>query len=718
MNVKNKIKILNDLNKEQKAAVIKTEGPLRIIAGAGSGKTKVLTRKIAYLVEVANKDPKKIIALTFTKKAANEMKERVEEIIGEKANKIIILTFHSLCAKFLQQEINVIEGFNSKFIILDSTDQVQLLKEIYKKYSFSHTVISYHSMLEFISKNKINYVFPKDLITTTTNEISKVYATVYQEYENETKKSKSLDYDDLLIYTKNILLNNSEILHRWQSKFDYFLIDEFQDTSKIQYDIIALLLKKNNITIVGDPDQTIYSWRGAEITFINEFDKMYPEATTIILHQNYRSTQNILNVANKLISHNHNRLPKNLDTNNEKGCEIEYYQGNSQESETLWIVSKINLLKKSKVQLKDIAILYRSNFYSRAIEDGLIQESIPHKVIDGQKFYERAEIKDAISFLRCIWEPNDISLKRIINIPARKIGSVTLEKIIDFANTKNMSLWESWIKYFNQINIPKESKENLFKFIKITQKHKAALLKKISISKVLESFLNEIKYLEFIKENKVSDVAQNKFENIKEFLKSIKIWENKHPDKTIDDYLEEISLTALASEDVNNMNYISLMTIHSAKGLEFKNVFLIGLNEEIFPTQRAIEENEEENNLKIEEERRLAYVAITRARERLFLSGSKGWMFENKQSKKQPSRFLKEMGIDLDNYESNATFSDYLSPNLKVNKKFTSGDRIVHTNFGEGIVLDVNGDVLVIEFKNKNIGIKQLLKNHKSIERL
>lgn len=708
--------ILDDLNKEQKAAVIKTKGPIRIIAGAGSGKTKVLTRKIAYLVEIAKVDPRKIMALTFTNKAANEMKERVEQIVGDKVNNMIISTFHSLCARFLQYEIKNLKGFeNNKFVVLDSIDQTDLLKEIYKKHSISSTTISYYSMLEFISNNKINFIEPKSILENAQSDVDKIKAQVYLEYQEMIQSSKSLDFDDLLIYTKEILSKNENILTKWQSRYEYFLIDEFQDTSKIQYDIISLIAKNENITIVGDPDQTIYSWRGADITFINEFDKLHPNTTTIVLHQNYRSTKNILNAANKLIKFNPNRLPKDLDTENENGNQIEYYQGSSQDLETLWVVSKINYLKKCKVQLKDIAILYRSNYYSRAIEDALISEAIPHKIIGGQKFYERAEIKDSISFLRSIWMPNDIALKRIINIPSRKIGPAAVEKLTKFANQKKLSLWDSWIQNFNQIDIQKDSKENLFKFINVLRKHKIALEKGVPIHKVLESFLDEIGYMNLIKENS-TNIASNKFDNVKELLKSIKIWEDKNKDKTIDDYLEEISLVSLVNEDVNNTNYVSLMTIHAAKGLEFKNVFVIGMNEEIFPSQRAIDEDKNNDGSKLEEERRLAYVAITRARERLFLSNAKGFFFENKQNK-LPSRFLKEMGLNVNWYDSSTMINDF-DNDSKSSKKINIGDKVMHTNFGEGVVLDINGDTIIIEFKNKSIGVKQLLKNHKSIERL
>lgn len=711
-----KNKIIENLNKEQKAAIIKLQGPIRILAGAGSGKTNVLTKKIAYLIEVAKKEPKKILALTFTNKAANEMRERVELLVGDKVNEMIISTFHSLCARFLILEYGNFYGIKQKFAILDAKDQEDVLKEIYRKWNFTKSAISYSTVLEYISTCKLNSFNSEEQIENANDEIQRAKAICYREYQKLLKKSNSLDFDDLLIETKYILTSDKDVLKKWQSRFEYFLIDEFQDTSKVQYEIISLLAKSNNLTIVGDPDQTIYSWRGADISFINDFDKLHPKTVTVVLHQNYRSTKKILNIANNLIKHNPNRLPKVLDTTNPEGDDIDYYQGNSQESEASWIVSKVNQLKKNKVQLKDIAILYRSNFYSRVIEDAFISENIPHKIIGGFKFYERSEIKDSLSFLRSIWSPNDICLKRIINTPVRKIGTSTLEKLVQFAEEKNLSLWDSWMKHFNEIKIQKEPKENLFKFINIVRKHHAALQKKYPIHAVLDSFLKEINYIMYIKENKDDNSSNSKIDNINELLKSIKNWEEKYPNKTIDEYLDEISLMALSSDEGNNINYVSLMTIHSAKGLEFKNVFVVGLNEEIFPSCKSIEDEKTNDSLKMEEERRLAYVAITRARERLFLSSSKGLIFDSSKPKK-PSRFLKEMGIRTSEFVSYNEDAE-ISQSSKSNKEFKPGDYVIHTSFGEGVVLDINGDTIIIEFKNKDIGTKQLLKNHKSIERL
>ena len=712
-------RILGDLNKEQKAAVLKVTCPVRIIAGAGSGKTKVLTRKIAYLIEVVKIEPKKIIALTFTNKAANEMKSRVEDLIGPKANEMVVSTFHSLCYRFLREEISSLEGFSNNFAVADSTDQDSLLKEIYKKYELSKTTFPYFMMKEYISSKKNQFINPDELINDAkeeNNEVELIKAKVYKEYQELLSQSKTLDFDDLLIYTKNIIDNNSKIKEKWQNRFDYFLIDEFQDTSKIQYEIINSILKNQNITIVGDPDQTIYSWRGADISFINNFDKLHKKVLTITLFRNYRSTKNILKAANQLITNNVNRIPKELATENEEGSEIEYYAASSQENESLWVTTQINKLKKEKNQLKDIAILYRSNFYSRSIEDALIKESIPYKIINGQKFYERAEIKDALAFLRCIYEPTDISLKRIINVPPRKLGESTIERLVSFANDKKMTLWDSWLKHINQINIPHEKKENLFKFINLLRKYQVLIRNRKPINLVLEELLIEVGYFKMFEDNDPNN--QSRLENIKELIKSIKLWEQKNPDKYVGEYLDYISLESLNIEDSTNINYVSLMTVHAAKGLEFKNVFVIGLNEGVFPAYKVLKlDKEDEENFFLEEERRLAYVAFTRAKEKLFLSSSKEYIGDNKNGYNAPSRFIDE--ADLKISTSSKTAEILLDSKItKKQRNFEVGDTIFHINFGEGVVLEIVGDSIIIEFKNKGVGIKQLLKNHKSIEKV
>lgn len=712
--------IFENLNKEQKAAILKCDEPLRIIAGAGSGKTGVLTKKIAYLIQKKNIKPEKILALTFTNKAANEMKSRVIEIIGEEGKKANISTFHSLCAKFLKIEIHNL-GYPQKLIIIDTTDQIYILKSIYKELDISSSIISYSSILSYISQAKISFSTPEMELKSADGDTNLVKAQIYEKYDTEVKFKKYVDFDDLLILTSKILEDFPDVRKYWSDKFAYILVDEFQDTSNVQYNIIKQISNKKNITIVGDPDQTIYSWRGADISLINNFDKEFPNSTTITMDVNYRSTKNILDAANKLIRSNKDRLPKSLKTNDGKGELIEFHYAYSQESEARWVVSKINELKRNKIQLKDIAILYRSNFYSRLIETSLVGELINHKIFGGQKFFELSEIKDVISFLWTLSkESPQIHLQRILNVPSRKIGPANEAKLIKFAEEKEMNLYDALIKHFKIIPVSQEIKGRIVDFLNEIRRHKSIIEKKsIPLNKILESFLNAIGYLGSIK--KQSSEADAKYENIMELLKSIETWEQKNPDLTLEDYLEEISLMNISSNvEEEAINYVTLMTIHASKGLEFKNVFLIGLNEDVFPSSKITQiENASLMEEKMEEERRLAYVAITRAKERLFISGARGSNFiANLTKQKSPSRFISEMGIDVSTYVSDLMIVKNFENDIKINKNYIVGDIISHITFGEGVVLDVEGDKITIKFNNDAIGVKQLLKNHKSIERI
>lgn len=713
--------ILENLNKEQKAAVMLTNQPLRIIAGAGSGKTNVLTKKIAYLIDTIGLEPQSIVAVTFTNKAANEMKQRVKNLVGNKANYVWISTFHSLCLRFLREEIKNIEGFNNSFSIIDTVDQDQILKDIYKEVEISKSELPFNLIKDFISKTK-SEIFEIDYLNIDENELDEMEKTkvdILKRYQKVLIESKSLDFDDLLIYTKKCLEQNEQIKNKWKSRFKYFLIDEFQDTSKVQFEIIHMLSSENNITIVGDPDQTIYTWRGADISFIKDFEKWYPNCATIILNRNYRSTKNILKSSNCLISHNSNRIEKNLMTENDLGENIIYYEGTSQANEASWVVLQINKLLKNNADMKEIAILYRSNYYSRTIEEKLIEGNISYKMVNGQKFYERTEIKDVLSFLRCIYEPNDISLKRIINIPSRKLGTTTLEKLIAFAKQKNLTLWDSWKHFFDEIDLVKEKKQSLLSFINILEKYNKKTQSFESMSLILEQFLEEIGYLTMIKTSSTDIV--DRYENVQSLLNSLKEFETNNPNKYINDYLDFISLETLQSDE--NKNGILLMTIHAAKGLEFENVFLIGLNEGVFPSSKVISQDDEDGyGDEMEEERRLAYVAFTRAKKRLFLSSSgefKSYLSNNEKSFKiKVSRFVSEADIKVNQWIENSAQNVLNSSIHKQDIEYSPGDKVVHINFGEGIVVDIKGDSIIIEFKNKKIGVKQLLKNHKSIEKV
>ncbi|MGL5205875.1 MAG: ATP-dependent helicase [Metamycoplasmataceae bacterium] len=711
--------IFKHLNKEQKAAILKNNGPLRIIAGAGSGKTRVLTRKISYLIKKMNIKSERILALTFTNKAANEMKSRVVEIIGEEGENCNISTFHSLCYKFLREEITHLD-YPQNFIVLDASDQIYVLKKIYKEINLTSSLLSYSSILKYISKRKISSLTPHYHDVKIENDTEILKMEIYQKYIAELKEKKYVDFDDLLILTDKLLTKFPKVRVKWSNKFDYILIDEFQDTSIIQYNIIKRLSNLKNITIVGDPDQTIYSWRGADIHLINNFHNDFKNTTTITMDINYRSSKNILNAANKLIRSNEDRMPKSLKASGEKGDPIQFHYAYSQEAEARWVVTQINELKRNKVQLKDIAIFYRSNYYSRLIESSLVAESINHKIFGGQKFFERTEVKDVISFLWTISKTTpQIHLQRIINVPSRKIGPVTEAKLVQFAHEKDLPLYEALVESFKILPVPKETKINIVNFLNEIRKHKSFIERNLPISKVIESFLTSIGYINLIKEDNTE--SDSKLENIQELFKSIDNWQFKNPTLTLEDYLGEISLMNISADaEEDAINYVTLMTIHASKGLEFKNVFIIGLNEDVFPSARISQiEDEEQQKIYMEEERRLAYVAITRAKEKLFISGARGTNFiADVINQKYPSRFISEMGIDISAHVSDLTAIRNFENDIKISKNYVVGDLISHISFGDGVVLDIEGDKITIKFNKEEIGVKQFLKNHKSIERL
>ncbi|WLP85853.1 ATP-dependent helicase [Mycoplasma seminis] len=721
-----KVDLLSDLNLQQKEAVEYFDSPLRIIAGAGSGKTRVLTRKIAYLINDLGVRPKNILAMTFTNKAANEMKQRVLNYTNKSLkSELKISTFHSFCAELLRKHIRLL-GFHNDFLIVDEPDKIQILGNIYRKREISSHDISYKSMIEYISYAKNMELTREELAKELKNsDFQEIVPNVYQDYLNELTSKGSLDFDDLVILTKMLLETHPEVAAIYQKQFEYVLVDEFQDTSRMQYDLIKLLVGPNtHLTIVGDPDQTIYNWRGADVDLILNFDKEYPNTKTIILDINYRSTQKILDAANNLISNNSNRLHKDLITQNQLGDDVEFYHGFSPEAEARWVVQKINELKKQKNQLKEIAILYRSNYYSRPFEEALIEENINHKIFNGIKFFERAEVKDALAFLRVIAEQKDIALERIINVPNRGIGEATLNKLKAYAKSKGKSLFRTLQEDIRTLPIPAEKiKKSIYPFMVLVIKY-AKALQNNSISVTLNKFLEEIKYYEHIALNE--NLRGSAEDNVKELINSIANWEEKNKGKSVSDYLNMVSLMSVSDEYDNVPNYVSLMTIHSAKGLEFDNVFIVGLSEGIFPNRRSLEKKTPSDKFAangrysndLEDERRLAYVAVTRARNKLFLSDSRGKVIGT-EIDKVPSRFIEEMGINVNETiinGKNRYFQDFNSEEQSVpNNHIIVGDIISHVVFGEGEVLEVTPSEIVVEFiKDKKV--KTLNKNHPAIK--
>ncbi len=701
-------KTLDNLNKQQKAAVLHVDGPLAVIAGAGSGKTRMLTRKIAYLIENIGISPSKILAVTFTNKAANEMKERVIQMIAKQDEQPFIYTYHALCARILRQEITFF-NYPKSFNILDGVDQKQILSTIYKAHNIQSKSLSTNSMLEYISHNKVLNILPNEKLSDAKKDHEKLRALVYHDYQNELLRIKSLDFDDLIIFVHKLFKENPSARTKWGNTFDYVLVDEFQDTSYMQYEIIQTLAAKNNITIVGDPDQTIYTWRWADVDLINNFSHYFKGAKIIKLEQNYRSTKNILKAANQLIKHNKLRIDKNLFTDNEEGEIIDFFHAFSDEAEARWIVRKIYELKKNKTQLKDMAIIYRANYISQSIERALIKANINYVIFGGIRFYQRQEIKDAISYLKIINNNDEVSIERMINVPARSLGLVAITRLREFAHSKNQSLIQAITENFKDLPLQIKQKNELAKFINLINKYRIAL-KTNQMAKVLRAFLIEVDYMSLYKNNE----EKHRLDNINELIRSLEVWENENKNQKLSDYLNEIALYIDYENASRTNDFVSLMTVHSSKGMEYKNVFIAGFSENVFPSSRAIDEGGEAS---LEEERRLAYVALTRAMKKVFISNSRGYIIDYK-SQKKPSRFLKEMGINIRNFSSEFIPSIFEDDSENIdNNNIIIGDKVLHIIFGEGIVVNVADKLVDIKFK-KPYGLKTLMKNHKSIERI
>lgn len=699
--------ILEGLNKNQRKAVEATKGPVAIIAGAGSGKTRTITHKIAHLMKNHEINPERILAVTFTNKAAREMNQRLIEMVGEEAIDMSISTYHSLGARILRSEIHRI-GYPNRFNILDNIDQKILLSPIYKKYDLSSKTHSYSSVISYISDCKVKGQTPEVEINNAKKDTEKILANIYRDYQEKITSIKALDFDDLLLFAHKILKENSDVAKKWSDMFDYVLIDEFQDTSWVQYELMLMLSQHNNITIVGDPDQTIYTWRQADVNLINNFEKHFKKSKIFKLEENYRSTKNILDKANNLIKHNSHRKDKVLKPTKDIGNIVEFHHATSEDAEARWVLSKINELRKNRNQLKDIAVLYRANYLSAPIERALLNAGINYVVFGGVKFYQRQEIKDAISFLKVISNGDEISMRRVINIPPRKIGKVAQEKLIKFSEENKLSLYKSIMKHLNELPVSIVVKKELVSFMNSINKYKKAL-KTNPISLVLERFLLEIKYDSIWNSNE----DQSRIENLKELINTIKSWEKNNPNKTIVEYLQEISLFTEKSEHSFASDYISLMTVHSAKGLEFNNVFIVGFSDGVFPSKRSMDEG---GNEALEEERRLAYVAVTRARDNLYISDARGYSIDYK-FQKRPSRFLKEMGVDYREFTKEFIAPTDSSENYIKDRNFLEGDRISHIKFGDGVIVNVQGELIEIAFKEPH-GVKTLMKNHKAIERI
>ena len=638
--------ILEGLNDKQYEAVVNTEGPCLVIAGAGSGKTKVLTHKIAYLIGEKDVKPWDIIAITFTNKAANEMKERIAGLVGDSAKDIWMGTFHSICVRILRRFIDRI-GFDTSFIIFDTSDQRTLVKNCLKDLAIDDKMFTDRAVLSEISNAKNDMLEPSSYQAKAVGDFRKEkIAEVYELYQKRLKENNAIDFDDIINYAIKILVENPDILEYYSNKFKYVLVDEYQDTNKAQFTLITLFASKHgNITVVGDNDQGIYSFRGADITNILNFEKDFPGTKIIKLEQNYRCTGNILKAANSVIKNNETKYKKELWTENEQGNLPKVYSAENEYDEGSFIVEQINRLRREEYfKYSDFAILYRMNTQSRAIEDILRREDIPYKIVGGLKFYERKEIKDIISYLRLIQNPSDnLSLKRIINEPKRGIGKTSLDNIEALANQNEISMYEI-IKNADQYGLNRVF-VNSREFISVMEELRA---KKddLVISELIKQTLNKTGYTKALEDENTIE-AENRIENLEEFLTVAMEFEEESADNGLSEFLEGITL----SSDIDNMedteDTVTLMTLHSAKGLEFPAVFLVGMEEGIFPGYKSISEPKD-----LEEERRLCYVGITRAKQYLFLTCSKQRTIFGSTSCNPVSRFLKEIPADLlDGYE-------------------------------------------------------------------
>lgn len=693
--------MLDNLNEMQKEAVIYKDGPLLILAGAGSGKTRVLTCRIAYLIKEYGVNPYNILAITFTNKAANEMKDRITNLIGK--TNITASTFHSFGVKILREYDNAkILGYNKNFNIMDSDDTLTLIKKITKDLGFDPKTFSPYMIKNKISSCKNEYVMPEDYKAFVCSSEDDVIYKIYSKYEDTLKQNNSVDFDDLLILPIKLFIEHEDILEKYQERYKYILIDEYQDTNKVQYMLTKMLCKKyRNICVVGDVDQSIYGFRNADYRNILNFEKDYKDGKTIYLEQNYRSCKTILDAANSVIKNNKERKEKNLWSNKDIGDKISYYRAYDEVDEVFYCLKKIKELINNGVPYSDIAILYRTNAQSRVFEDVLLRENIPYKVIGSFYFYNRKEIKDLISYLKLINNQDDnLSLTRAISVPKRGIGEKSIRNLEE----------ESIFYKASMFDCLKSEKELEFKNLILDLKSKVS---EVTLTELIEIVLDKSGMKEALKKEKTLE-ADIRLENLEEFKSITKNFEEKEGLISLEDFLLEISLVADKEEYKDDPNRLTLMTVHQVKGLEYPYVFIVGLEEGIFPHRNSMNSESE-----IEEERRLIYVAITRAMKKLYITNAKKRMLYGEEKNNIPSRFINEIDEKLLNIEN--------TPKEAIIKKeknvyeddvdYKYGDKVLHDKFGVGVVIGINKSIVSIAF-NKDIGIKQLLKNHKSIKKI
>ena len=726
------MELVQNMNENQLKAILKTQGAVMVIAGAGSGKTRVLTNRIAYLIAKKNVLESNILAITFTNKAAKEMKERIYSLVGETSKYIWINTFHSMCVRILRQHIDLL-GYNKNFTILDTSEQKTIIKNIVKELNLSEDSYQPNNILKIISNSKNSMISVNEMKAQARFGFMKNVAEIYEYYQKYLKKNSVLDFDDLMLKTIVLFEKHPEVLAIYQNKFEYIHVDEYQDTNVIQYKLIKMLSEVHkNICIVGDDDQSIYSWRGACSDNIINFEKDYEDVEVIFLDQNYRSNSTILDAANSVIKNNTGRKDKALWSENKGGDKITVYSAANDKDETDDIAKKILDLKAQGVDYKDIAILYRANYLSRSMENSCMAFGIPYKLIGSLKFLQRQEIRDLLAYMNVIVNRNDeFSLRRIINVPKRGIGASSMAKIDNYAEQYGLSLFEA-LKNIDMIGVSKKIITNIHLLTQLIEKYSQT--EQYSIEDLIVGIYKDSGYESMLKES-ADAYAESRIENISELVSSAKQFSSMN-DNLID-FISEMSLTSDA-DDENEDDSVVLSTVHAAKGLEYRVVFIMGLEENLFPSIRDAESSEDERN-KMEEERRLAYVAITRAKEKLFMSYANRRMQFGSIKNNKRSRFLDEVPNKLMHFESGfgATANDSgesqlesvtkfisrLSPKIKIADKpktdvrtnYVVGDIVVHKKFGEGKVLSIEKDSIKVDFEK--VGPKILLIEYANLTR-
>lgn len=736
--------LLNGMNPEQEQAVKATEGPLLIMAGAGSGKTRVLTHRIAYLVVEKDVYPSKILAITFTNKAAREMRNRIDGLLGNgTGDRMWVSTFHSMCVRILRRDIDRI-GYSKSFSILDTSDQLTVIKRILKDQNIDPKKYDPRSMLNAISSAKNECIDAATFQSQANqfNPFEKTAAEVYTAYDKRLRKNQSLDFDDLIMTTLTLFKRVPEVLEFYQNKFQYIHVDEYQDTNKAQYDLVQMLAKKfGNLCVVGDSDQSIYRWRGADIQNIMSFEKDYPQARVIMLEQNYRSTQRILKAANDVIVNNTGRYPKELRTENKSGEPIRVYKAYDEQQEAQFVVKTIQeIMETDGRTLNDFAILYRTNAQSRVMEEVLVKSNMGYTIVGGTKFYDRKEIKDLLAYLRLIANnEDDLSLSRVINEPKRNIGATSFERMARFAIEQDRSIFDA-LQEVDFMGLPARAANEAAKFHALIDGF-TKMQEFLSVTELVEQVLDKTGYRNMLRNEKTIE-AESRLENIEEFLSVTKAFEERSDDKSLVTFLTDLALISdldkLGSEEDESKGNIVLMTMHAAKGLEFPVVFIVGMEENVFPHSRSIGDTDE-----MEEERRLAYVGITRAEERLYLTCAQSRTLFGRSGYNNPSRFIAEISDDImeqvvlkqkagSNRTTTTSRSTGTTTRAAVQRpvyKTSGGDKLgwqvgskaLHKKWGEGTVVSVRGEgentELDIAFPSPT-GIKRLLAKFAPIEKV